>query len=303
MCTAHILSFSPPMILLERLTKKNRAATVASDRAPTPGAAVLFIALVAVVFFLGGWALQVLLYEPGLLVAEWLFLFVPAMAFVILGGFDPVQALFLRRPSARQVGASVLVIAGASPLVWGIGWLQTFVLPVPWELLEGMEDRVTAETATRLLWLLILLAVTPAICEEFVFRGVLLSGTLKLDPWRLILLNGLVFGVFHLSFDTVIRFLPTTLLGMVITWSVWRTGSIWIGVLMHFLNNGSIVLLASTPRLKEIVFDPEMSPSVWFVFISVMIFSTGVRLLKSVSAPPVFELEATGPVSLSPEAT
>jgi len=72
---------------------------------------------------------------------------------------------------------------------------------------------------------------------------------------------------------------------------------------MHFLNNGSIVLLASTPGLKEIVFDPEMSPSVWFVFISVVIFSTGVRLLKSVSAPPVSELEASGSASLSPEAT
>ncbi|MDC0160301.1 CPBP family intramembrane metalloprotease [Gemmatimonadales bacterium] len=291
------------MILLERLIKKCRVATVVSGRVPTLGAAVLFIALVAVAFFSGGGALQVLLYEPGLLVAEWLFLFVPAVAFVVLGGFDPVQTLLLRRPSARQVGASVLVIAGASPLVWGIGWLQAFVLPVPWELLEGMEDLVTAETATRLLWLLILLAFTPAICEEIVFRGVLLSGTLKLDPWRIILLNGFVFGVFHLSFATATRFLPTALLGMVITWSVWRTGSMWIGVLMHFINNGAIVFLASIPALKQIVFDPEMSPSVWFVFVSVMIFSTGVRLLKSVSAPPVFELEASEPVPLSPEAT
>ena len=68
-------------------------------------------------------------------------------------------------------------------------------------------------------------------------------------PKRLlfVLLNGVMFGAFHLSFETVIRFLPTAWLGIVIAWAVWRTASIWTGVLMHLVNNASIVLLASMP--------------------------------------------------------
>ncbi|HAT37967.1 MAG TPA: hypothetical protein DCS75_05705 [Gemmatimonadetes bacterium] len=290
-----------PMICFDRSTEKHVSATSGGGRVPTPGVSAWFIALVAVTFFWGGAALQGLFREPGLLAAEWLLLFVPTVAFIVVGRFDPVQTLSLRRPTLRQAGTSVVVISGALPLVWGIGWLQTFILPVPWELLESLEDLVSADTWLRLLWLLILLAFTPAICEEILFRGVLLSGTRNLDPWRIILLNGFVFGAFHLSVDTVIRFLPTTVLGMLIAWSVWRTGSIWIGVLMHFVHNGSIVLLASTPSFREIVLDPKAPPPLWLVFISVMIFAAGLIMLKNITAQSVLDIEASGPESFSSE--
>lgn len=291
------------MIRSDRPTEKHVPARSGGGRVPTPGVSAWFIALVAVIFFWGGAALQGLFREPGLLAAEWLLLFIPTVAFIVVGGFDPVQTLSLRRPTLRQAGTSVVVISGALPLVWGIGWLQTFILPVPWEFLASLEDLVSAETSSRLLWLLILLAFTPAICEEILFRGVLLSGTRNLDPWRIILLNGFVFGAFHLSVDTVIRFLPTAVLGMVIAWSVWRTGSIWIGVLMHFVNNSSIVLLASTPSLREIVLDPEAPPPLWLVFISVVIFAAGFLMLKNITAPSIFDVEASGPESFSSEET
>ena len=220
---------------------------------------------------------------------------------MVLGGFDPVRTLSLKRPTGPQAAASILVIFGAMPLVWVIGWLQTFVLPVPWELLEGLEELVTAETLTRLAWLLLLLAVTPAICEEVVFRGVLLGGMRTLEPWRIIVLNGVIFGAFHLSFETVIRFLPTAALGMVITWSVWRTGSIWIGALMHLLNNGTIVVLASIPALQELFSDPDRPPPLWLVPVALVIFAAGVRLLRNMTEPPIAGLEAPGSIPPSPE--
>jgi sodium transport system permease protein len=158
--------------------------------------------------------------------------------------------------------------------------LQSFVIPIPWELLEGLEDLITADSAGRLAWLLILLAVTPAICEEFVFRGVLLGGTKSLAPWRFVLLNGLVFGAFHLSFETVIRFLPTATLGIVIAWAVWRTGSIWVGILMHLLNNGAIVVLASVPSLRDRFADPEAPPPLWLLPFAVIALAAGVRILR-----------------------
>lgn len=268
---------------------------------PSPGVAVLFIVFVAVAFFWGGIPLQIFFRERGLLAAEWLLLFAPALAFVVLGGFDPVRTLSLKRPTGPQAAASILVIFGAMPLVWVIGWLQTFVLPVPWELLEGLEELVTAETLTRLAWLLLLLAVTPAICEEVVFRGVLLGGMRTLEPWRIIVLNGVIFGAFHLSFETVIRFLPTAALGMVITWSVWRTGSIWIGALMHLLNNGTIVVLASIPALQELFSDPDRPPPLWLVPVALVIFAAGVRLLRNMTEPPIAGLEAPGSIPPSPE--
>ena len=99
------------------------------------------------------------------------------------------------------------------------------------------------------------------------------------------MLNGVVFGAFHLSFETVIRFLPTATLGIVIAWAVLRTGSIWVGALMHFLNNGTIVVLASTPSLREAFSDPEAPPPLWLVPLGVITAAVGVRILSSEPPP------------------
>ena len=252
---------------------------------PEPATVLGFVALVAAIFLLGGIPLQVRLGESGLLAAQWLLLFAPAALFVGLGGFDVGRTLSLRLPSAHGLLGGVVLIAGAAPLVWVIGWLQTFVLPIPRELHEGLQELVTAETPTRLVWLLLILAVTPAICEEIVFRGVLLGGTRRLEPWRLVLLNGVVFGAFHLSFETVFRFLPTATLGIVIAWAVWRTGSVWVGALMHFLNNATIVVFASTPNLRGALSAPEAPPPLWLVPLGMIAASVGVHVLSSEPLP------------------
>lgn len=252
---------------------------LAGGRTLTPETGILFVASVAVLFFWVGIQLQIRLGEAGLLASEWLLLFVPAVLLIVLGGFDPRRSLSLTAPSPKALGASVLLIAGAMPLVWFIGWLQTFVLPVPWELLEGLEEFVRADSFGRLAWLLLLIAVTPAFCEEIVFRGVLLGATKSMTPWRMIVLNGVVFGAFHLSFETVIRFLPTATLGMVIAFAVWRTGSIWVGALMHLLNNGTIVLLASSPALAALFSDPEAPPPLWLIPGGAVLFALAVRIL------------------------
>ncbi|HUF76546.1 MAG TPA: ABC transporter permease subunit/CPBP intramembrane protease [Longimicrobiales bacterium] len=238
-----------------------------------------FVALLAVLFFYGGVRLQIAFGERGLFAAEWLLLFLPALLFVVLGGYDVRRTLSLRPADGRALLAGVLLVAGALPLVWLVGWLQSFVLPIPWELLEGLEELVTADSLERFVWLILILALTPALCEEIVFRGVLLGGTRSLEPWRMIVLNGLVFGAFHLSFQTAIRFLPTALLGMLIAWAVWRTGSIWVGVLMHFVNNASVVALTSAPGLREAFSDPEAAPPLWLVPIGAAVLAAGAGLL------------------------
>lgn len=270
-------------------TEGSQAPSLAYGRVrsdPEPHVVGAFVALVAVLYFFGGMQLQVLFGEAGLLAAEWLLLLVPVAILVAYSGFDPGRTLSLRMPTLVGVVGGVVLIAGAAPLVWLVGWLQAFVLPVPRELLEGLEELITADTPSRMLWLLLLLAFTPAVCEEIVFRGVLLGGTRRLAPWRMVLLNGVVFGAFHLSFETVIRFLPTATLGVVIAWAVWRTGSIWVGMLMHFLNNATIIFLASAPSLREAFLDPRAPPPLWLVPLGAILLAVGARLLLR-NPPPI----------------
>lgn len=249
-------------------------------RRPPPLAAVTFVAGVAILFVSGGVALQLLMGEAGLPAAQWLLLFVPAVVFVRGGGFDVRETLFLGRPTPSALLAGTLLVAGATPVAWGIGWLQTFVLSVPPEVIQGMQELLTAHSPGRLVWLLVAVALTPALCEEVVFRGVLLSSTRDLPVWRAVLLNGVVFGAFHLSLETPIRFLPTAWLGIVIAWAVLRSGSLWTGVLMHLLNNGAIVVLASSPAWSSQVVDPEIPPPLWLLGLAVVALAAGARILQ-----------------------
>ncbi len=248
---------------------------------PKPVHALVFILVVGAFFFYLGFPLQARLGETGLLLSEWLLLFTPVVLFVSLAGFDARDTLSLRRPKGRHVGAALLLIAGAMPLGWFFAWIQGFVIPIPWELLEGLDELLTAESMPRLLWLLVIFAVTPALCEEFVFRGVFLAGTRGTGSIiRVALLNGLVFGAFHVSFESVFRFLPTAWLGAVLAWAVLSTSSIWVGALMHFVNNGTIVLITSVPALRA-WFEAGGEAPPWLLMPPALIsLGLGVRLLR-----------------------
>jgi sodium transport system permease protein len=125
------------------------------------------------------------------------------------------------------------------------------------------------------------LALTPAICEEALFRGVLLGGTRPyLTPARAILLNGLLFGAFHLSFFTAFRLVPTAFLGILLAWVVVRTRSIVTSAFMHFLNNGSVVLLASSPWILERLGDPDQPPPIWLMVPAFVLLVSGLWLLE-----------------------
>jgi sodium transport system permease protein len=170
------------------------------------------------------------------------------------------------------------------PLGWFLAWAQGFVLPIPWDMLEGLEELITAESASRLVWLLALLALTPAICEEVVFRGVLLAGIRgRASAVRVAAFNGLVFGAFHISFESAFRFLPTAWLGFLLAWAVLATRSIWVGILMHFLNNGSIVLMASVPALRAWLEDGGEAPPWVLLAPALLAVALGVKLLGGAS--------------------
>ncbi len=252
---------------------------------PGLGATITFVALLAVLFFYGAMRLQAPspdgMGESGILVSEVLLLLLPVLLFIWVGKFRPGTTLSLRRPGGRDVAAAVLIIVGGTPLAWLLAWLQGFVIRIPWEYLEGMSDFLISDSPARMLWLLLVLAATPAICEEFLFRGILLAGTRRHFSFhRVVLLNGIVFGAFHLFSGGVFRFLTTAWLGFLLAWVVLRTGSIWTGVLMHFINNGSVVVLAASPWMLERFSDPDQGPPWWLILFALASFAAGAFLLE-----------------------
>ena len=90
---------------------------------------------------------------------------------------------------------------------------------------------------------IILFALVPAICEETLFRGFVLSAFRDKKTFGqknekhivfAIVVSGILFGIMHLDF---IRIIPTSILGMVMAYNVYKSKSIFTSVGIHFFNN------------------------------------------------------------------
>ncbi len=90
---------------------------------------------------------------------------------------------------------------------------------------------------------LLVMAVMPAVFEEFLFRGVILNTCEEeLGSIRTVFIVGFCFSLFHASPEqTVYQFLA----GCAFAFLALRSGSILPSVLMHFINNALIVILAA----------------------------------------------------------
>ena len=91
------------------------------------------------------------------------------------------------------------------------------------------------DTFPKFLFGVLSVAILPAMCEEFVHRGMILSGTSKVIGYKkAIVLSSVLFGLMHLNIS---QFFYATILGLLMGLVVAMTRSIWPAVILHFTNN------------------------------------------------------------------
>lgn len=226
--------------------------------APTPGLALSLYAFILLLLFYVGAFFQMVNPLVGVVITQWVLILLPTLGLLWLFRVNLRTALRLRRPTLTQ--AALALTAGAAALVLMLQvnvWHGRF-LPVPEEMAQFFEGLFAeASTGRGRILLIFALALSPAICEELLFRGAILSGLARrMHPAAAILLVSLLFGIMHLS---IYRLLPTALLGILLTWLAWRTASILPGMLVHLMVNGSAVLLAlnAMPLWAQQVIDVE----------------------------------------------
>ena len=92
------------------------------------------------------------------------------------------------------------------------------------------------------------LALAPAICEEFTFRGLFLSAfRSRFSAVASVVATAVLFGLFHVFVrDNLFleRFIPSTLMGLLLGTVCLTTRSIYPGMLLHALHNGLMLSLS-----------------------------------------------------------
>ncbi len=253
------------------------------DSDVVPPARALILGFGAVILFLSARPLLAGFGLPGSSVLQWGFLFVPVVAGLALGGFSVASSLGFRRVSGVSLAGGILLMFGALPLNGVVAWLQSFFMTVPEATIEAMQAQFTARSGLGWIGLVAAAAVTPAVCEEVVYRGLLLNPFRGRAPaWMVIALSSLAFGALHWMPSTGFRILPAAFSGAVIAWAVWVSGSIWTGMLMHLANNTLLLTLAAVATGAGIVSnDPSATPSPLLVLVGIGMMVAGGRLLIS----------------------
>lgn len=124
-------------------------------------------------------------------------------------------------------------------------------------LTDVMASDSDALTGYEFVMLLFTSAVVPALCEEILFRGAILSNLLPFGRTTAILGSAFLFGLMH---QNPLQFLYTSIMGILLGILYVHTRSIWTCVLLHFVNNTvSIVQMAMYSFVEEKTADAIVS--------------------------------------------
>ena len=134
------------------------------------------------------------------------------------------------------------------------------------------ERLLKADSIGGLLLNLLVIALIPAVGEELTFRGVLQQGlTRKMNPYVAIILSAAIFSFIHFQFY---GFLPRMFLGILLGYMFYVSGSLWTSITMHFVNNGTAVVLYYLNNKGIIDIDPEHfgeMPYPWLTWLCLMV--------------------------------
>ena len=179
------------------------------------------------------------------LVSQILFILVPTILLVRARFGNVGHFVRLRLPGTRQLILSVVAVFALQQMAQGYMMAQD-AIPLPEfvrkvvELFKEMFEQayrmlVGAETPLEFLFVVLVVAVAPAVAEEFLFRGLVQrSIELKAGGLKAAIIAGFIFGAYHLNPFGIV---PLVALGVFFGWLVYRSDNLTIAIAAHFFNN------------------------------------------------------------------
>ena len=193
------------------------------------------------------------------------------------------QSVFpLRAPSWRESIAAVIGLLSLQRIFEVYIYFQDsipvpdfvrkLIDPIRQMMDEMMRVLLQSNSAHEFIFVLIVVALIPSIVEEFLFRGLVqASFDRSMSPLASAILAGTIFGLFHLNpFEVV----PLIGIGCFLGFLRYRSVSIILPVLVHFLNN-LLAVIAESLKIgdEKIMMAPSTDqPGIFIVVAQLIIF-------------------------------
>ncbi len=172
---------------------------------------------------------------------------IPTIIYFFITKENPKQVLSIRPISILNI----LIIIGISIFVQPFMNVLSGITSL---FFENNAENIINGTINLPLWVTLLsTALTPAIFEEIVFRGIVFNGYKTTSIVKACFMCGLFFGITHMNIQ---QFSYTIVMGILFAFLVYKTKSIFASMISHFTINGTQVVmssLASTIRTNQAV--------------------------------------------------
>lgn len=222
----------------------------------------LYLIVLLVCSLIGGLVTMLLTDDINMLklgqgISSTMIFIVPPLVLYGLTRYQPLQAIGFRRVSNAWlllIGVALMFVS--LPMTGKfMAWNEAMNFGPAFEKLEQWlrmledtaadltEKMLQVHTFGGLLFNLLVIALIPAIGEELTFRGLLQQSLMRgcKNAHVAILLTAAIFSFIHFQFY---GFLPRMFLGILLGYMFYYSGSLWTSILMHFINNGTAVVVS-----------------------------------------------------------
>jgi membrane protease YdiL (CAAX protease family) len=220
----------------------------------------------------------------------------PALVFRRIFGGKSVTHFSLNKPKTLHViltvilaitGLGIVAYAGEInlKLLEGRGGFIAALKELEEQSAEIMMIMLDMKSIGSLLVTILLVGLLPGICEEFLFRGALQSQLAKAfkNIHVAIWTTAIIFSAIHFQF---FGFIPRMLLGALFGYVLIYTGSIWMPILAHFINNTVGVLGYYLAQNTDIISQEQVESTEvsWLIALGSAALVLGVILLMKKSS-------------------
>ena len=223
-----------------------------------------FLCLAIIGMFMSGFLAQIITYFWGentstlrisTIIQNVFFFISPAIIIALFITKLPADFLQLRKaPSLKGILLTIAIILLSIPAMNFIIYCnESIVFP---DALRGLENSLKAlEASTReqikillgepnvasLIMSILIIGILTGVGEELFFRGALqnIIRTRPMNPHYAIWITAVVFSILHFQFY---GFIPRVLIGAFFGYLTFWSGSIWLPIFAHALNNSLVVI-------------------------------------------------------------
>jgi CAAX amino terminal protease family. len=242
-------------------------------KVPTINESNLIYLILGILMLTVGSLIQTINLNIGLIVTEYLLILLPVIVFLRDNKYSIRGVLRLNFVSINQLIFVFFIIIFSYPIAVFLNFIVSTIIGI---FTDATNTGVPIPTSFNdFLVSLFVIGVTPGICEEVLFRGLMLNSYEKLGKRKAIIITSILFGLFHFN---LFNFIGPVFLGIILGIVYFKADSIVASMWGHFVNNSfslaiSYFAMQKIEDLEDIVINnPEINQSKETIITIIVLF-------------------------------